>query len=606
MSLPRQRQVFGAGLLAALLPLAPVASGSPPEPGEAFIDRAAELGLRFTYSNGGTGELYYPEIIGGGAALFDYDNDGDLDVFLVQGAPLAPGASASALGARASATPNPPRGRLFRNDLRRSPDGRMEPHFVDVTDKAGIVARGDGMGVATGDYDNDGWVDLYLLNYGGNQLWHNNGNGTFTEVTATAAAGESRFSLSASFADFDRDGWLDLYIANYVEFSVAGNVRCFAPSSRRDYCSPSAFPPAPDRLLRNRGNGTFVDVSLPAGIASKAGRGMGVVADDFDGDGWPDLFVTNDGTANFLWKNRHDFTFEEVALPAGVALNADGREQANMGIAAGDVDGDGDDDLFVTHLAGETSTLFVNDGHGTFADRTVPTRLAAATYPYTGFGAGFLDYDNDGRLDLLVANGAVSLIEEQAAKGSAYPYAQTPQLLRNMGDGRFADVSGTAGETFHRAGVGRGVAFGDVDNDGGMDALIVDSNGPVRLLLNQVGHRQPWLGLSLRGRPKAARGERDMLGARVAVLRRNAPTLWRRAATDGSYASANDPRVLVGLGEAAETPAVTEVRVFWPDGKSESFPPPTLRQYSKLVQGTGHPVPPATPRKPAKSPGGHR
>jgi hypothetical protein len=282
-----------------------------------------------------------------------------------------------------------------------------------------------------------------------------------------------------------------------------------------------------------------------------------------------------------------------------VSLNADGRAQANMGIAVGDLDGDGDDDLFITHLAGETSTLFVGDGHGGFTDRTVASRLAARTYPFTGFGTGFLDYDNDGRLDLLIANGAVSLLEEQIAAGSPYPYAQTPQLLRNVSDSagpgspaRFADVSREAGAPFQRAGVGRGVALGDIDNDGGMDAVIVDSNGPVRLLMNQVGREKPWLGLRLLGRPPQARGRRDMLGARVAVLRRGAPTLWRRVATDGSYASASDPRVLVGLGGAS---AVTEVRILWPDGKTESFPPPPLCAYSDLVQGTGRPVPAAAP-----------
>jgi len=575
--------------------LTPAASAAPP-----FVDRAAEWGLAFRYENGRTGELYYPEILGGAAALFDYDGDGDLDVFLVQGAPLAPAAAAAPTAPAA-----PVGGRLFRNDSSRGKDGRTEVRFVDVTAASGISGRGYGVGVATGDYDNDGFIDLYVLALGGNHLWHNNGDGTFTETTAAAlpaGTGEGRFSLAATFADLDRDGWLDLYVANYVDFTVAGNVRCYAPSSRRDYCNPTAFAPLPDRLYRNRGDGTFADVSLPAGIAGsvgKSGRGMGVVADDLDGDGWPDLFVTNDGTPNFLFRNRHDFTFEEVALPAGVALDGAGRVQGNMGIAVGDLDGDGADELFVTHLQGEASTLFANDGHGTFEDRTAATGLAAATLPFTGFGAGFLDYDNDGRLDLLIANGTVALLEDQAARGSAYPYAQTPQLLQNIGDigdrgdarfPRFVDVSKEAGEPFRRPAVGRGVAFGDIDNDGGLDALLVDNDGPVRLLMNQVGSRNPWLGLRLLGQPKGARGLRDQLGARVAVVRRGAPTLWRRAATDGSYASANDPRVLVGLGEVNTPDDIAELRVFWPDGTAESFPPPPLRTYADLVEGTGRPL----------------
>jgi hypothetical protein len=589
---------FSMRVLAILLSLASP-NGALPAPAEPpFVDRAVEAGLDFRYENGRTGEFYYPEIMGGGAALLDYDGDGDLDVFLVQARPLAPLAPATP-ASRAG-------GRLFRNDSVRTADGRWAPRFVDVTARSGIAARGYGMGVATGDYDNDGEIDLYLLSLGdagangANQLWHNDGDGTFSERTAAAipsGMGGERWSVAASFADLDRDGWLDLYIVRYVDFSVAGNVRCYAPSSRRDYCHPTAFSPVPDQLLRNRGDGTFADVSLPAGIAGKAGRGMGVVADDFDGDGWPDLFVTNDGMPNFLWRNRHDFTFEEVALPAGAALDAAGRSQANMGIALGDLDGDGADEIFVTHLAGEAGTLFANDGHGNFEDRTAAAGLAAATLPATGFGAGFLDYDNDGRLDLLIANGAVSLLEEQAARGSAYPYAQAPQLLRNEGGGRFVDASGAAGEPFRRPAVGRGVAFGDIDGDGGMDALVVDNDGPVRLLINQVGGRGPWLGLRLLGRPPGARGFRDMLGARVAVLRRGAPTLWHRAATDGSYASASDPRVLVGLGEASE---VLEVRVVWPDGTAESFPPPPLLTYADLVQGTGRPLPPMPPGGPRR------
>jgi hypothetical protein len=545
-----------------------------------FVDRAAEWGLDFRYDNGGTGQLYYPEIVGGGAALFDYDNDGDLDVFLVQGTVLEPG--------KAAAHPIAPAGgRLFRNDLIANGVRHDKPRFVDVTAASGIKALGYGMGAAAGDFDNDGRVDLYVLNFGSNQLWHNNGDGTFTDVTRAAGADDPRLSLSASFADLDRDGWLDLYVADYVDFSLDRNAVCYAASSRRDYCGPSSFPPVPGRLLRNRGNGTFEDASARAGIAAKAGRGMGVVAADFDGDGLSDVFVANDGMENFLWRNRGSLTFEEVALPAGAAVNADGKVQANMGIAAGDFDGDGDLDLFVTHLTGEGSTLWVNLGHGMFEDRTVQAGLAAPSLPFTGFGTAWIDYDNDGRLDLLAVNGAVRLVEEQARRGDPFPYAETHQMFRNLGNGKFADVSREMGEPFRRPEVGRGAAFGDIDNDGDTDVLVVTANGPARLLVNEVGSRNPWLGLRLVGRPPGAKGERDMPGALVAVARKGAPTLWRRAATDGSYASASDPRVLVGLGGA---PEVTEVRVTWPDGTAETFPPPPLRAYTTLREGTGRKV----------------
>jgi enediyne biosynthesis protein E4 len=561
--------LFAVGLLAAPAVFAA---------DEPFVDRAADWGLAFSYWNGMSGQYYYPEIIGSGAALFDFDNDGDLDVFLPQGVPLG-------TGKPTLPPPAHPGGRLFRNELisgglNSDKTRRDTPRFVDVTEASGIRSLVYGTGAATGDVDNDGDLDLYVLAFGANQLWKNRGDGTFEDASRAAGVDDPRFSLSASFADLDRDGRLDLYVANYVDFAVEQNIVCYAPSSRRDYCGPSAFPAALHRLYRNRGDGTFDDISLPSGIASKAGRGMGVVAVDLDRDGWQDLFVANDGMFNFLWRNQGGKRFEEIGLVSGAAVNADGEAEANMGIAAGDFDADGDDDLFVTHMAGETNTLWVNDGQGSFEDRTNPARLGAPSLPSTGFGTAWIDYDNDGWLDLLAANGAVTEVEARVRAGDPYPYAQTHQLFRNLGDGKFADVSCEAGAPFRQLEIGRGAAFGDIDNDGDTDVLIVNTNGPARLLINQAGSRRPWLGLRLMD------AKRDLLGARVAVVRKGGPTLWRRVATDGSYAAANDPRVLVGLGDVTE---VTEVRVIWPDGKTEVFPPPPLRVYTTLVQGTGKP-----------------
>jgi enediyne biosynthesis protein E4 len=552
-------------LVSSFLLLAPLAPAAARE--EAFVDRAAAWGLDFRYTNGATGELFFPEIMGGGAALFDFDNDGDLDAFVVQAHPLGKGGAPSTGG------------RLFRNDLGTPGEKKPEPRFVDVTEASGLRAPGYGMGVAAGDFDNDGRVDLYLTNFGSNQLWRNKGDGRFEDVTAKAGADDPRWSVSASFADLDRDGWLDLYVANYVDFSVDNNIRCYAASSRRDYCGPSSFQPVPDRLLRNRGNGTFEDVSVRSGIAKKAGPALGVVAADLDGDGWQDLYVANDGAPNFLWLNQRDFTFREDALFSGAALNAAGQPEASMGVTAGDMDADGDEDLFLTHLTGEKNTLYVNQGGSLFEDRTAAAGLAAPSLPFTAFGTLWIDYDNDGWLDLLTANGAVRLLDDKARRGDPYPFAQRAQLFRNLGNGRFAEVPGDeAGAPFRDEAVGRGAAFGDVDNDGDTDALVVNSNGPVRLLVNQVGNRRPWLGLRLVGRP----GGRDLLGARVTVFRKGASALVRRASTDGSYASANDPRVLVGLGD---TPEVEKVRVDWPDGRSETFPPPPPGRYTTLVQG---------------------
>jgi enediyne biosynthesis protein E4 len=556
-----QSLVSLAFLLCALLNLSPAQAASP----DFFVDRAAEWGLAFTYASGRTGELYFPEIMGGGAALFDYDGDGDLDVFVVQGHSLKPGAKVGPEGW----------GRLFRNDLITPKGKNPVPRFVDVTEASGIRAVGYGMGVATGDYDNDGRIDLYLANFGSNQLWHNEGDGKFTDVTARTGTDDPRWSAGAAFVDLDRDGWLDLFVLNYVDFSVQNNVRCYAPSSRRDYCGPQAFPPVTSRLLRNRGNGTFEDVSLKSGIGRKAGPGLGVVAADLDGNGWPDLFVANDGSPSFLWLNQKDLTFKEDGLLAGVAVNAAGKPEAGMGIALGDCDGDGDDDLLITHLTGETNTLYLNQGGGLFEDATARSGLGAPSLPYTGFGTAWLDFDDDGWLDLAAFNGAVNLNGAQWAKGDLFPYAQPDQLFRNQGSGHFVEVGPEAGAAFRTPRVSRGAAFGDVDNDGDTDILVVDTDSPVRLLINETGSRKPWLGLRLAGKPA---------GGRVEVRRKGAPSLWRRAATDGSYASASDPRVLVGLGEATE---VTEVRVVWPDGVVEIFPPPPLRTYTTLVRGTG-------------------
>ncbi len=536
----------------------------------AIFDEVAEkVGLNFRHYNGMTGKLFLPEIMGAGAALFDYDNDGDLDVFLVQGAMLEPGSK-----------PNETltRGRLFRNDLEVASDGSRRLRFVDVTQKSGIVATGYGMGAAVGDINNDGQPDLYITNLSSNQMYLNKGDGTFVDVTNNTGTDDPRWSTSAAFLDYDRDGWLDLMVVNYAKFSTSNSPTCYAATSARDYCTPRAFAPPGNRLFHNRGDGTFEDATVRAGVDKEFGHGLGVVVADFDDDGWSDIYVANDGDPNQLWINQKNGTFKNEALLAGAAVNRDGKTEAGMGVDAGDFDGNGTEDIFVTHLMDETNTLFTNSGKALFEDRTRESGLGMPGRRFTGFGTLFFDYDNDSWLDLLVVNGAVQLLPELARKGDAYPLGQPNQLFRNTGKGTFVEVVEQAGPSFQLLEVSRGAAFGDIDNDGDTDVLVTNNNGPARLLLNQVGNRNHWLGLRLVGK-----NNRDMLGARVEVVINKNQVLRRRTRTDGSYLSANDPRILVGLGSVTH---VESIRVQWPSGSVEEWKAPLVDRYTTLKEGT--------------------
>lgn len=544
-----------------------------------FREVAGAVGLDFVHVNGMSGEYYFVEHVGGGGALFDYDGDGDLDVYVVQGHMLGDGKS---LADYLFPPPHEPpfRDRLFRNDLVET----GELHFTDVTVGSGIDARGYGMGAAVGDYDNDTCLDLYVTNWGANQLWRNRCDGTFEEVASRAGVADDRWSVSATWFHFDRDGLLDLYVTNYKDFSLARNPECRNPMQQLDYCGPIVFESVADRLYRNRGDGTFEDVSGRSGIAAQAGAGLGVVAADLDGDRWLDLYVANDEEPNFLWRNRRDGGLENVAALTGTAVDANGKPQASMGVDAADFDEDGDPDLVLAHLNREYNTLYRNLGDGLFADASVAAGLASPSWNHTGFGALFFDCDSDGWLDLFVANGAIQTLPELRRRGDPYPLHQTNQLFHNQDNGRFADVSQHAGVAFELSEVSRGAAFGDLDNDGDTDVVVVNSAGPVRLLRNETESRNTWLGLELTtgDPPRAAHG------ARVRIDLRGVPPRVRYVRIDGSYASANDPRVLVGLGRASE---VTGVRVDWADGSREAFPPPPLRRYTRLQQGMGTAIP---------------
>ena len=540
--------------------------------GDWFTDRAEESGLRFTHVNGMSGRFYYAEIIAPGAAMFDYDSDGDLDVYLVQGQSLG------------NSSPPSAGGRLFRNDL----EGHTA-RFTDVTEASGIRSRGYGMGVATGDVNNDGCVDLYLTNLGPNQLFLNNCDGTFRDATPKAGAkpDEPSWSVSASFFDYDRDGWLDLFVGNYLDWRVGSSMPCFSPSGRPDYCSPNVFQPLPSRLYHNNRNGTFTDVTEASGIAREFGPALGVSSADFNGDGWIDFYVANDGQPNQLWINQHDGTFKNTGLLSGAALSAQGKAKAGMGVDAGDFDNDGDEDLFVTNLTGEGNDLYVNDGSGLFEEQSARSGLGAASRAYTGFGTAWFDIDNDGWLDLAAVNGAVQTIEALRKANDPFPLHQRKLLFRNPGNGRFEDATSRGGAVFQLSEVGRGAAFGDIDNDGDVDVLVANNNGKPRLLINNIGSGNHWIGVRLVGgpeRPTLRNVGRDMLGARVGIVREDGSTLWRRARSDGSYASANDPRVTVGLGRSAR---VARVRVQWPSGTSEEFSAGAIDRYITLKEGDG-------------------
>ena len=548
--------------LAGLLAAAPPISTAPP----LFVESASAVGLDFVHVNGATGEYYMAEQMGAGAALLDYDGDGDLDVFLVQGGPLGvrPGSDRGQTGVRPGSdrgqTPPPDSAtsRLFRNDLDAS--GRLR--FTDVTHRAGVELRAYGMGAAVADYNGDGHADLLVTAFGKETLYRNNGNGTFSDVTADAGVGDDLWSTSASFLDYDRDGHLDLFVANYLDFTVATNKTCFDSVGARDYCSPRAYRPVPARLYRNLGNGRFADVSESTGISRTYGAGLGVVAGDYNRDGWLDIYVANDATPNQLWMNARNGTFKDEGMISGAAVNAAGNPEGSMGIASGDADLDGDEDLFITNIIAETFAYYENDGRGNFEDARARVGLAAPTAGFTGFGADWIDYDNDGLLDLFVANGAVNIVEAQ--RGQPTPFRMRNQLFRNTGKGRFEETSSAGGPAFARAEIGRGAAFGDIDNDGDVDILVTNNGGPVRLLVNQSPKERRSLQVTLEAPPP----NRAALGAWVGVERTGQPTLWRRVKTDGSYLAASDPRLHFGVGSSGD---VSAILVHWPDGQRERF-----------------------------------
>jgi enediyne biosynthesis protein E4 len=496
-----------------------------------FTDVAAAAGLVFTHDRGGTPEHQLPETMGSGVAWLDYDNDGWMDLYVVQSGPFPESGSPRA------------QDRLFHNNG----DGT----FTDVTAKAGLKDTAYGMGVIAADYDNDGYTDLFVTNFGHNVLYHNNGDGTFTDVTAKAGVAGSGWSTSAAFADFDGDGLLDLFVVRYVDYSVEKNYFCGdVRSGRREYCSPKIYPPVHNLLYHNNGNGTFTDVSQSSGIAATLGKGLGVVVADFDDDGKPDIYVANDTTMNFLFHNLGNNKFEDVSVMSGAALNAAGRPYGGMGVNAGDLAGEGRMDIVVANFEAEWNSYYHNLGSAVFEDRSGPSGFGPPAFKFSGFGLNLLDAANAGHLDAFIANGHVS----EAPPMEGVTYAERPFLMWNDGKGHFVEKG--CGDPFRRELVGRGSAVADYDNDGDLDIAVSNSGGPLELLRNDGKHGD-WIGFMLRGR----KSNRQGIGARL-TLTTDAGKQVRESRAGDSYLSSSDPRIHFGLGGAA--PRVLTIR--WPSG----------------------------------------
>jgi hypothetical protein len=521
--------------------------------------------LHFVHQAGATGELHVPEIMGAGTALFDYDQDGDLDIYLTNGALNLGGAPA----------PGTPVNHLFRQE----PDGR----FVDVTVSSGLGDPGYGMGVAVGDIDNDGDLDVYVTNYGPDRLYRNRGDGTFQDVTAGAGIDVDGWSCSAAFFDFDRDGFLDLYVTRYVQYD--SEIKCLDQTGRRDYCGPVSYEGTSDVLLHNSGDGSFTDVSEAAGMTEISARGLGVVCEDFNDDGWPDVYVANDAHPNQLWINRGNGTFRDEGFLMGAALNAHGNSEASMGVVAADFDNDADLDLFLTHLVKESNTLYRNLGGGLgFEDATGVTGHGVSSMPYTGFGTAAFDVEFDGDLDLAVVNGRVMHGVPLSVQGVDPPwalYAEPNLFYVNDGTGRFELASVVAGSFHERTEVTRGLAVGDVDSDGDLDLLIGNVQGPARLYRNDAPRKGHWLTI----RAIDPRLHRDAIGAVVTVHCGDRRFL-RTVSMGFSYLSSSDPRLCFGLGPATR---IDRIHIHWPDGLQEEFHTEGVDRALELRRGTGEP-----------------
>jgi len=529
---------------------------APPKPVVTFEEVSPkQSGITWVHTNAYSADHHLPETVGAGCAFFDYDNDGWMDIYLVNSGPsdfFKPG--------------TPIRNALYRNNH----DGT----FADVTEKAGVAGNTFGMGVAAADYDADGWVDLYVTSYGRGILYHNNGNGTFTDVTEKTGTVAPGWSTCAVWFDYDNDGKLDLFVSSFVYYDKTLNVLCTDDVNRRYYCIPRYYKPRPSYLFHNNGDGTFKDVSKESGIAGSPGKSFGAVATDVNNDGRMDLFVANDTLPNYLFINNGGGKFEEVGLAAGVGFSASGKARSGMGVDAADYDGDGWQDLFVANIEQEFFSLYHNQKDLTFTDE--PGEIGPASQFLSGWGLRFFDYDNDGDPDLFLVNGHPDDFIEM--RNPRVKYRELPLLFRNEGKG-FENVSAESGPVFGKQMSGRGMATGDFDNDGDLDVLISNNGEPPTLLRNQGGNRNNWIGLELIGRQSNRAAVGAVITWQTGKIKRS-----RLKTAGGSYLASHDPREVLGLGLAAK---VDSVEIRWPSGKLDRLANPPINRYLKVIEGSG-------------------
>ena len=524
-----------------------------------FASITKEVGIHFKHYDGGSGQRYFIEPLGGGAAFLDYNNDGFQDIYFVNGADLPPPPKGQSGGNE------PPRNALYRNNG----DGT----FTDVAETAGIADTGYGMGCAVGDYDNDGFPDLYVTNFGANVFFHNNGDGTFTDVTTQTGTGDARWGTSCAFVDYDNDRFLDLYVTNYVKYTIESDQVC-TNKGVRVYCDPRLYEGELDILYHNNGDGTFTDVTESAGFSEATGRGLALAWGDYDDDGDMDVYIANDADQNFLYRNNGDGTFTEVSLAAGVGFSEDGEAENGMGADFGDYDNDGLLDLGVTNFQGQTNTLYHNEGDGLFSDVSYASKIGTISLPYLAWGVGFCDYDNDGYQDLFIANGH---LDENVQAFNATGFYEQPNLLfRNNRDGTFDEVGLDSGSGMRLEKVSRGFAYADYDNDGDLDLLVTNLKGTPDLLENKGGQNR-WLTLKLIG----TRSNRDAIGARVKVTVGNL-TQIQEVRSGSSYLSQNDMRLHFGLGEHRQ---IDLIEIRWPSGLLERLEGVEANQILRLVEG---------------------